>query len=255
MTIFQQFIKSLYSTTTISRFRFQKIGKSILFVFFLSFLSILPTSFHLSKTLKEEMKLATTFIKHEVPAFEIKNGKLQTEKKQILKKEGDILFEYNPTSTQPDTSFKSYQQGIALLKDNVYILQNGKGQTFSYTVFQNSILNKETLVSFIETLNSLFPIIVGGIMLVMFFFSSFSYFMSTLFLMIVGNFLSLPTPLSYKHLFTLSCYCLTIPTVFFFITDTLQIQVIFSSFIFTFSGLFVLYTVIKELPQSKKSEV
>src|SRR3954451_14039108 len=76
MNIFKQFYKSIYSPRDIALFRFQGIGKTILFVFFLTFISVLPSIIYLSTALSTGIDAARSFIKDEAPDFSIKNGQL-----------------------------------------------------------------------------------------------------------------------------------------------------------------------------------
>ncbi|MGM9987144.1 MAG: DUF1189 domain-containing protein [Bacillaceae bacterium] len=255
MNIFQQLIKSLYSTKTIVRFRFQKIGKTILYVFLLSLLSIIPITYYVTSTVKDEVAITTSFIKDQLPSFTIEDGKLISENNnQVLSSNDELALEFNPTATKADKTVLFSDQGISLLQNQLVVIQNGEEKTFSYDTVKGYPVTKNDLLSFADTFQSMFPLFVGIIILLMLFFSAFSYFISTLFLSIIGYILTQNRKMQFKQLFTLSAYSLTIPTVFFFIMDFLKTPIPYSSVIFSFSGLIILYTVLRELPKPRPKQ-
>ncbi|WML30690.1 DUF1189 family protein [Neobacillus sp. OS1-32] len=62
MNIFKQLVKSIYSPKDIALFRLQGIGKTILYVFLLTFISILPSIVFLSSALTSGLSTAKSFI-------------------------------------------------------------------------------------------------------------------------------------------------------------------------------------------------
>ena len=63
------------------------------------------------------------------------------------------------------------------------------------------------------------------------------------------------TSIHYRHLWGLSSYAVTIPTIFFAITDFLKIMIPFSFLIYWASAILILYLTIKEIPVPKKTNV
>lgn len=76
MNIFKQLLKSLYSPKDIAKFRFQGIGKTIFYVFLLTLLSILPTTYHLVTDINMGNEVTKETLKEEVPPFSFENGQL-----------------------------------------------------------------------------------------------------------------------------------------------------------------------------------
>lgn len=62
MNIFKQLFKSLYSPKDIAFYRFQGIGKTILYVFFLTLLSVIPTVYYFSAAVINGLDAAQTAV-------------------------------------------------------------------------------------------------------------------------------------------------------------------------------------------------
>ena len=67
MNIFKQFYKSMYSPKDIAVFRFQGIGKTILYVFFLTLLSLIPAIYYLSSSPISGVDTIQSSLKNELP--------------------------------------------------------------------------------------------------------------------------------------------------------------------------------------------
>ena len=107
MNVFKQLYVSLYSPKDMATFRNQGIGKTILFVFLLTLISIIPSSYYFNVMIKDGMNMIQETISTEMPNFEIKNGKLTVEGDQptIINKNGFVIF-------VDDSGKVSYRRGF-----------------------------------------------------------------------------------------------------------------------------------------------
>ena len=79
MNIFTQLVKSLYSPKDIAKYRFQGIGKTILYVFFLTFIMVLPLAIYFTMAFMTNVDEFNTALKSDIPKFEIKDGTLTSD--------------------------------------------------------------------------------------------------------------------------------------------------------------------------------
>ncbi|MCT8139718.1 DUF1189 family protein [Anaerobacillus sp. CMMVII] len=72
MNIFQQLVKSIYSPPTVAKFRFQGIGKTILYVFVLMLITTSISGYQLATMISTAANQFQNDLTNEVPDFEIK---------------------------------------------------------------------------------------------------------------------------------------------------------------------------------------
>jgi hypothetical protein len=256
MSFLKQLYKSLYAPREISRYRFQKIGRTIIYIFLLSFLSVIPTSIHLHNIITTEFGFIKEVVEAEVPDFTIENGQLQTSGNEPLIKEGDnVTFVFDPNETTIENSSLQHDDGIFFLKDKVISNIQGQKETFSYSSLDGIVITKQDIVDFIQTAENIYPIVLAVLVLILFLSGSFTTFIGVTLLGLAGMFLAreMNRKLNYKQIWTLSAYSVTIPTIFFMIMDFLNTAVPQSFIIFTAVSILVLYLTMKEVPASKKT--
>src|SRR3954453_21355810 len=131
MNIFKQFYKSIFSPRDIALFRFQGIGKTILYVFFLTFISILPSIIYFSTALTEGIDAAKSFIKDEAPAFSIKNGQLtaKTNVPVTINKDNFTII-IDPTGAVSEDDAANEGNAFALLKNEFAFVSAGRVETY-----------------------------------------------------------------------------------------------------------------------------
>ncbi len=145
MNIFKQFYKSIYSPKDIAVFRFQGIGKTILYVFFLTLLSVLPSIIYLSTTLATGIDSARTVIGDELPSFSIKDGQLSAKTDVPIKITKDhFTIILDPTGAISENDVRDEGNAFALLKDKFVFASGGQTDTSAYRLCKGSILPKMT---------------------------------------------------------------------------------------------------------------
>jgi hypothetical protein len=256
MFIFQQLLKSLYSTKHISSFRFQKIGKPILYVFFLSLISILPNGIyfgiHFSNGINEIIKVVET----KIPDFSIKEGTLYSSLDKPVEYQAEhfkILFDSSGSITQQD--LQPEEETVALLQNEIVVSFNQQVQTIEYTLFKESDYNKNDVLSFLYHAKQVMPIFISVFLLLMYLIASGSKFIEISILAMIGLLFKngLSRNVNYRHLWILSVYSVTITTIFFTVMDALQTTVPLDFYINWIVNMFILYLAIKEIPSNKKS--
>jgi hypothetical protein len=251
MNIFKQFYKSIYSPKDIASFRFQGIGKTILYVFFLTFLSILPSIYYLSTMLNEGIESTKSVITDDIPSFTIQNGSLSAETDvPITIEKGDFSIIVDPTGVITNEDVEDKGNAIALLKDEITVAAGGRIDTYSYSMMEGLTLTKADFIDIVDKVDGMKGIIIPVISIFMFLVSSAINFIEVSILAWFGLLLKnlAGRSISYRHLWRIAAYSVTLPTVFFTIMSALNTPVPNSFFINWFVEIIILFLALKEIP-------
>lgn len=254
MNMFKQLFKSLYSPKDIALFRFQGIGKTILFVFLLTLISILPTVYYMGTALVNGIHAMEDSMRDELPAFQIENGELfsENEKPIIINKE-DFTIMFDSTGAVNKEELQRSDHTIAILKDGLYLVSGGHVQSLPYAMLSDISLTNEDLIQLIDNLQSSLAVIIPVLAVVIYIFASGMKFIEISFLALLGLFLKkmLNRNIQYRHTWRLAAYSVTLPTIFFTIMDSLKTTVPSGALLNWFVAYIILFLVIKEIPQKK----
>lgn len=254
MNIFKQLYVSIYSPKMISTFRFQGIGKTILYVFILSLLSTLPTAIHFSNSLSEGIRSFDETLRDDLPSFTIENGVLSTdsEKPVEIKKDGFFII-LDDTGAYGVEEMETKENAIGILSDKFVFAANGQAQTYEYSLI-NMTISKEDIMEVSSQFNQLLPIVLTIMIVVMYLFGAFVKFIEITALALFGLAFknSLQRKVNFKQLWVISTYATTLATLFFIIMDSLQVVVPSGFLLNWFVHLIVLYLALKEIPTLKK---
>jgi hypothetical protein len=251
MNIFLQFYKSLFSPKDITLFRHQGIGKTILYVFFLTLLSALPTLFYSGSAIINGLNAIDETIDSNLPDFEIAEGQLHTEEEvPVTLNKNNFTIIVDSTGAVDPSVLSESGNTIALLKNEVYILAEGQEQTYPYTLLTSGTLTKDDLSDFLASAESLMPIIIPLIAIVIYIFAAGIRFIEISLLALAGLLIkkALAKKLEYRHLWRMSAYSITLPAIFFTIMTALQTAVQNGAIINWFVSLIILLLSIKEVP-------
>ncbi|QPA30087.1 DUF1189 domain-containing protein [Thermaerobacillus caldiproteolyticus] len=254
MNMFIQLWKSLYSPKDIARFRFQKIGKAILYVFLLALIFTLPLTYHFTTSFLEGIRYTSSLLKNEIPAFTIENGELHSSATQpIVIDEHGLTIVFDSTGQVTKEEVERSGNAIGLLKHEAVLVANNQTQYYSYTMLPEITLTNQDVHTFIETLQSLLPVLVPLTFLLLYLFTSASKFVGVSVLAFIGLILrsTLDKKITYRHTWVMSAYAVTLSTVFFAIMEALQAVVPYAPFIHWFVSITVLFLAIKEIPSAK----
>ncbi|WP_042355038.1 DUF1189 domain-containing protein [Bacillus rubiinfantis] len=256
MNIFKQLYKSIYSPKDIAYFRFQGIGKTILYVFLLTFISILPSIVYLSSAISEGLDYAKTFITDETPDFSIKNGTLTADTKvPITINENGFTFILDPTGTISADNAAEQDNTFALLKDEFVLTSAGQSDTYQYSMMEGLNINKQNLLEVLDSISDVKGIIIPVVSILIYLFSSAASFIEVSILALIGLALKniAGRKLNYGHLWRMAAYSETLPTLFFTIMAALKTHVPNSFGINWMVAIIVLLLAIKEIPKPKKA--
>ncbi|WNS74311.1 DUF1189 domain-containing protein [Bacillus sp. DTU_2020_1000418_1_SI_GHA_SEK_038] len=257
MNIFKQLFKSLYSPRDIAMFRFQGIGKTILYVFFLTLISILPSIYYLSSGLIDGVNEVEKSLGSELPPFYIDNGELHSEKEApvILNKENFTII-FDSTGTVDTKELNNSKNTIAILKNDAYFIAGGQVQSLPYSMFSDLSITNDDLLGILATVNSSLGIIIPLLAAVILIFASGAKFIEVSFLALLGLFVKkmLNRNIQYRHTWRLAAYSVTLPTIFFTIMHSLQTDVPNGVLINWFVAYIMLFLTIKEIPQPKEKK-
>ncbi|MDF2858549.1 MAG: hypothetical protein K0Q87_4400 [Neobacillus sp.] len=258
MNIFKQFYKSTHSPKDIAMYRYQGIGKTILYVFFLSLISIIPSIVFLSTILSTGIETSKNVIENEIPSFSIENGILtaETDVPVIIDQE-DFSIILDPTGNITEEKVGEEGNAFALLTDKFVLSAGGRIDTYPYTMLEGIYISEAEVSEFIDLLDGVKGIIIPVMSFFIFLFSSAANFIEVSVLALFGLFLKSLTGrnLKYRQLWRMAAYSETLPTVFFTIMAAINTTVPNSFFINWFVAIIVLYLAINEIPKPKSKTV
>ncbi|MCL6616111.1 MAG: DUF1189 domain-containing protein [Anoxybacillus ayderensis] len=256
MIMWKRLLQSLYSPVHIARFRFHPIGKAISYVFFLSLIATLPIAIYFTMSINKMIGSTHQLLKEELPPFEVVDGVLTSniqEPIELTHPNVTILFDSTGTLTTDDA--ERYTNAVAFLKEEFALVANGHVQSYPYAFMQAERFTNKDVYEFARTLQSLLPIVISLSFLVLYFFTCTSKFLYVTVLAFIGLIFrgTLNKRGTYRHMWSISAYSITLPTIFFTIMETLQIVVPYAVALDWFVSVTILFASIKELPSIKEA--
>ena len=256
MNIFTQLVKSLYSPKDIAKYRFQGIGKTIAYVFFLTFIMILPVAIYFTMAFMTNVSEFNTALKKDIPQFEIKDGILHSdvEAPQLIEKD-DFTIQFDSTGTLTADDLNTFNDvTVGLLKDKAILYVNGQIQELEYSLIPGLNLTNESASEYIENANASFYLVIGLVILVMYLMTAALQFLEVTLLAYFGGLFAtvLGRRLNFGQQWRLAAYSFTLSVIFFTFMDFIQVPVIGDFYVKWFISLMMLYMAIKELPAPKK---
>jgi hypothetical protein len=256
MNVFTQLYKSLYSPKDIAKYRCQGIGKTILFIFLLSLISILPSILFISTSIINGIESARSVINDELPSFSIKNGLLSADTNvpvTINKQHFTVILD--PTGAVTSKELSGSDNTFAILKNEFLFAAGGKAETYAYSMLNGEKLTSRDLLRFIDMLNGIKVIVIPIIALFLYLFTSAANFIEISVLAFIGLALKnlAGRNLNYRQLWRMAAYSETLPVMFFTIMSAMKTVVPYSFFINWFTVLIVLFAAINEIPKPKKA--
>jgi hypothetical protein len=254
MNIFKQFYKSTHSPKDIASFRFQGIGKTILYVFLLTLLSLLPSIYYLSTMLIGGIESSKSFINDDLPSFIIENGTLTAETDvPVTIDKGEFSIIVDPTGVITTEDVDDEDNAFALLKNEFVVVAGGQIDTYAYSNVNGLTLSKENFIEIINKVDGMKGIIIPVISILLFLFTSAVSFIEVSILAWIGIALKnlAGKNVSYRHLWRMAAYSVTLPTVFFTIMAAINTSVPNSFLINWFVEIIILFLAIKEIQNEK----
>ncbi|WP_246945867.1 DUF1189 domain-containing protein [Bacillus pinisoli] len=254
MNIIQQWTKSLYSPKDIARFRFQGIGKTILYVFVLTLLSIIPSSIYNSIDIVKAVNDFDEIIDTTLPSFTIKDHKLSSpvQEPTVYNVNGTYVL-FDPTGEWTADELDKYSNSIGFFSTEIAYHSNNYTQALQYEMLGDLILTKETLTEYMDTFSDILPILLSLIILASYLFSAGIKFLEISIFALFGLTLSsmAKKTIEYRRLWVLSAYSITLAVTFLMAMDLFKVNVIAPYFVYWFVTLSILYLSLKEIPVKK----
>jgi hypothetical protein len=251
-----QFYKSLYSPKDIAKFRFQGIGKTILFIFLISLLSILPSIYYITTSINTGIATIREVLHNELPSFSIKNGQLSAKTSvpiTINKKHFTIILD--PTGAVSSKELDGNDNTFAILKNEFVFVAGGKSENYAYSMLNGTYVTSKDLLDFVDMVNGVKGIFIPIISLVLYLFTSAANFIEVSVLALIGLLLKnlAGRKLNYRQLWRMAAYSETLPTLFFTIMSAIKTTVPWSFLINWFVVIMILYLAINEIPKPKSA--
>ncbi|WP_240376647.1 DUF1189 domain-containing protein [Bacillus piscicola] len=255
MNLIQTFIKSLYSSVYIGRFRFHGIGKTIGYVFFLMLLASIPSSILLTNTILSVTDRIDDAFTDEIPDFTLEDGVLHSNQDTpLINKENAETIIFDSTGEMKESDIDNTSDTLALLREKIIIIDNGNKNTFRYEQAGDLQLTKEDIVSMMSTIESLLPIFIPVFLLILYLFSTALKFVGITALSLFGLLIRnvAPLSLSYRHIWMLCAYTVTLPTILLSLAELLPFPLPGGFIIYWALAFIMLYQVYRHLPKPRK---
>lgn len=258
MNIFKQFWLSLYSPKDIAKFRFQGIGKTILYVFLLVLITSLPVFIMTANSVNNGVHAFQNAIENKLPEFEISNGKLHSDAKtpiELTNEDFDIYFDAQGTLSSETIALNS-DNAFALLPTEFVVISNGIIQAQPYSMFEGFDLTKDDILQFMEQMDSLLTVVLAIIITFSYIFTAGLKFVEITILALFSTLiLNVGTKnLQYRHMWRISAYSVTLASVFFAIMNSMQVAVIGGVFVNWGVSFVMVYLTYKEIPLPKQKK-
>lgn len=257
MNILTQIVKSLYSPKVIADTRSQGIGKTILFVFMLTLISILPVVYYMFVGISEAVGTVKHSIQTDLPSFTIEDGALHSDiKAPLTVKNGSFTLIFDPTGAVDQGDITGMDANFAMLQNEIVLASGGETNALPYTLFSSGSMRKDDIISLMSTAESSLPVLLGLLFIVIYVFSSGMKFIEVSLLALFGLLLKnlAGRKLQYRHLWRMAAYSTTLPTIFFTIMAFLKTAVPYSFSVNWFVASMMLLLAIKEMPAENSTE-
>lgn len=254
MNFFSQLSKSLYSPKDIASYRFQGIGKTIIYVFLLTLISVIPAAYYTSVGINEAVSATKETLESKFPSFTIENGELTAATKEpITINNGNFTIILDPTGAVEQEDMRGMDATFAMLKNEAVLAAGGETNSFPYTLVGEEKMTKADVLKLINSASSSLPIFIGLLFIAIYIFSSGIKFIEISFLAVFGLLLKnlVGKNLQYKHLWRIAAYSITLPTIFFTIMSLLKTAVPYSVLLNWFVAMMILLLTIREVPSPK----
>ena len=228
--------------------RFQGIGKTILYVFLLSVIAALPNLYHISSGVVNTMNSFQSAVK-EFPAFSIKDGTLQTDAKKAIESQSfGFVIVFDPSGSYETKQIEETNAFVGILKNKFVIAIDGQVQEMPYTMLPED-MSKDDILSLVDQNKA---VIVPVLCVLLFLATAAGKFIDVSVLAVIGLIIrnGQKKMLSYKQLWVMSAYSITLATVFFAIMDALEAVVQVEFLLNWFVNFIMLFLAIKT-PASK----
>lgn len=249
MNLFKQFWYSLYSPKTISKFRLQKIGKTIFYLFLLAILYTLPGFFSFEKGIKLQVNNVSDLLTENIKSISLKEGTLEVnDNKPFERKIGEFTYAIYPNEENIPSSLIDENNAIIILKNRMIIKTNGAEQDYPYPTLNTTEINEKDVSNLINNVKQALPVFLIALFFLFYLGSCFFIFIIATLLAFVTARTKSGKALSFRQRFAMIAYSLTLPTVIYLLLGLVNINLPFQTIIFILLTALMYSLSIKQLP-------
>ncbi|MGL4521842.1 MAG: DUF1189 domain-containing protein [Bacilli bacterium] len=252
MNIFKQMIYSLWNAKAIASWRFQKLTKTIGYTLLLTVIALVPATLVAIGDLQDEMAFLKTTVVNDLPDFEVKDGKLTSKIDGVWERNSKLMYvAIDPLDTLKSSDLEKYPFSFVLKSDQLLYA----GNSVTYDSFPVSSFDSKLVRSTFENVLDMMPVLTPVLFVILIVAQMFYQILNVLLLGLMIFFLSriVAKPLKYSQSFTIGTYSATLPTLFFGITNALNIAIISGQFVFWLTALVIGYLALREIPQKQQT--
>lgn len=256
MNVFSQFIRSLHSPKHIAMFRFQGIGKTILYIFVFMLITLIPIGVMFGTSFWQMFKNFELSLELDTPDFKLTNGVLETDfEEPYITSVDDYYFILDPKSKLDSRELANeYERAIVLSERDAYFIDQATINEFRYRNFGNINVSKDELREFVRSLIGLLPILLPIFLILIYLIVTGLKFVGVSVLAVVGLLLIRfikPNNIHYRHLWMMSAYAVTLPTTIFNLADAFSIHFSASFWLYWAIAIAMLYAALNTVPKPK----
>lgn len=255
MNILQQFARSLYSSNFIAAIRFQKFGKTFRYILLLTSLSLIPIIIVAVQMWNSDIPKVLTTIQKEIPAFTVSNGELKMNELETFNVYNEyFFFSIDGKDEITENSLANYTFSIVFKEKELIISTGDSVNKVLYSTFNNITFNEKTVSSYIDTAQTMIPLLLFVFFIIFFIIQLLGKFLDVLILAAFAVLFakSVQKRGTYMQFISLSAYALTISSLFFAIMNSINIDVVWGGYVYWGVNFVVMLLAINSMPKPKK---
>ncbi|MBO8156080.1 MAG: DUF1189 domain-containing protein [Bacillaceae bacterium] len=247
--IVQQFLYSFYHYKNVSVFRFQKIGRSIGYIFLLTLIATIPLMINTSIQSSKALNSVNDEILSQVPDFSVDDGTLKLKGHDLyMTNHGSVLF------TNQEEWENGVSDGIVFSKTKISLVADSSPVSeFQYSLLGLGNASKQQVLETIQTIQSLKWFILIIYFSFYYLFAVGVKFIEVSILAALGLYLKtkMNKNINYQQSWNLSAYALTIPAILVAWADAAPVTLPFSGLVFWGGAGIILYRIMTYIPSPK----
>ncbi|QDI89816.1 DUF1189 domain-containing protein [Salicibibacter halophilus] len=252
MNIWKSFFYSLFSPSMIGRFRMQKIGRTILYVFLLVLIINVPAAISISSFALSAGDRLQHVLAEDIPDYEVESGTLAVEHEQMpfTTHIDDTLVLLDDSGQVHPSDLDGEANVTALLEDRAFMVADGDVEQLEYGAFSFTKAElQEATGSFLELL----PAFIALILILLYLFASGMKFIGVFVISGIGLLLKkfYPARLQYRHMWVMSAYIATLPSIVGAFLDVAGRNGDFSFWVYWLLVIGISILVFRTLPKPK----
>ncbi|OEH93731.1 DUF1189 domain-containing protein [Bacillus solimangrovi] len=254
MNLIKTFFQCFHALKKTALFRFQSIGKTIGFVFFMMFLTSLPIGLIMFFEVNNIINYTTNEFIEDTPDFHFENGILISDMDEAIIQEHDSnTYIFDTTGNIHPKDILKYENAVALLPNEVIYVRNEKLQKFEYDMLLPETMTKVEFIDLINKVKQWLFIITPFLFIIMYLYFTALKFIDICILAFIGLALKkwMYRYLNYSQLWRMSVYAITIPTSIFSLSLAFQIMIPSGFLFYWLLAIYCLMKVINGVPKKR----